>query len=74
VPQFPIRYGQNVPPPGQTSVRANLDTDTGAGMIGRALQGAGSQMVAFAEKLKEAKDVVGDAEYKLKADGIRDST
>ena len=66
--KFPIRYAEKGPPGFGPSVRANLDVRTGEPEIWEQMARAGGRLAAVASKLRQAEDVVGNAEVKLKMD------
>lgn len=70
-----IQFAKEVPSGRSTSVRAQLDTATGGGAIGRALQGLGAVLsdIGFAElqRTQEASDAVELSTLKLKVRDIR---
>ncbi|HUT95290.1 MAG TPA: hypothetical protein VMY37_37900 [Thermoguttaceae bacterium] len=71
--KFPIRYAEKEPPAVGPSVRGQLDVRTGGVEAGEQLARAGGRLAAFASKIKEAEDVVGYAQTRLKVDGLRDA-
>jgi hypothetical protein len=55
--QFPIEYSQSVP--GVTRMpRANVNVDSGAGMVGQALSGLGGAMFDVGQKIQLAQDAM----------------
>jgi hypothetical protein len=66
--QFPIQKSSYSPSGTVGAVQAHLNVDTGAELIGQAIERLGNQGIQFAEKMQDAKDTVETSTMKRKYD------